>query len=494
MDLLLVSIPMDLGKKPYDLAFPFLKRLNFGILAIASYMTERGFHVGIFDPQAHPEEDCLIKLLQNIKQNSPNVIGLSCISGFSYPSCLKIASVIRQNFPSITIFVGGKDHVGQIAESVLLECLAIDIVVRGEGEEVLCQLIEHINQKKPLDDINNIVYRHLNGEICSTHYDLAFNPQKLPRLNYSLYPNFQTFAPSLEVGRGCTFSCEFCVSAKTGVRKKDISSIINEAENITFIYGDNEICIYLETPMFLMLDEEILELAIKRQERNLKFTWRTSTRIEYLTPERLNKLAKAGCRVLDVGLESADFEILLRMGKTRNPQKYLERASEILSVAYNLGIIIKLNILFYIGESLETIATTLSFIEQNLPYVVSVSAYPLLLYPGSSLEEGIGVEIKQYGGTIVTDGIWQSRHLWPVNPSAGLTYDFLQELGILFTKSFQTMETFYKQKRYGYFSPQISYPEFVDAATNFGLDSLPFSRNLQENVSNRKKLWNYLKN
>ncbi|OYD88307.1 hypothetical protein CDG77_24460 [Nostoc sp. 'Peltigera membranacea cyanobiont' 213] len=493
MDLLLVNIPIDLGKKPYDLAFSFLKRLNFGILVIASYMTERGFNVGIFDPQSHPEEDCLIKLLQEIEQTSPQVIGLSCVSGFSYPPCLKIASTIRKRFPSIPIIVGGKDHVGQIAETVLLECSAIDIVVRGEGEEILCQLVEHITNKKPLDTINNIVYRDLDGEICSTHYDLAFNPQKMTRLNYSLYPNFQTFAPSLEVGRGCTFGCEFCVSAKTGVRKKDIPSIIDEAEYITDIYGDNEICIYLETPMFLMQDEEISQLAIQRQERGLNFTWRTSTRVEYLTPSRLEKLAKAGCRILDLGLESASFDILLRMGKTRDPQRYLDRASEILRAAYDLGIMIKLNILFYIGDTLETIATTFSYLTKNIPYVTSVSAYPLLLYPGSSLEGGIKEEVKRYGGNIITDAVWQSRHLWPINPSSELTYDSLQELGVLFAKSFQTIDTFYTQKRYGYFSPKISYTEFVDAAINFGIDSLPFSKDLKETESNRQVLWDYLK-
>lgn len=493
MDLLLVNIPIDLGKKPYDLAFPFLKRLNFGILVIASYMKERGFNVGIFDPQAHPEEDCLIKLIQKIEQHSPNVIALSCVSGFSYPSCLKIASTIRQKFPSIPIVVGGKDHVGQIAETVLSECSAIDIVVRGEGEEILCQLVEHITNKKPLNSINNIVYRDIDGEIRSNHYNLALNPHKMAPLNYSLYPNFQTFAPSLEVGRGCTFGCEFCVSAKTGVRKKDIPSIIDEAEYITDIYGDNEICIYLETPMFLMQDEEISQLAIQRQDRGLNFTWRTSTRVEYLTPDRLDKLAKAGCRILDLGLESASFDILIRMGKTRDPKRYLDRTSEILRAAHDLGIIIKLNILFYIGDTLETIATTFSYLTENLPYVNSVSAYPLLLYPGSSLETGIGEEIKRYGGEIITDAVWQSRHLWPVNPSPELTYDSLQELGILFAKSFQTMETFYIQKRYGYFSPGISYTEFVNAAIKFGIESLPFSKDSQEMESNRQALWAYLK-
>lgn len=493
MDLLLVNIPLDLGKKPYDLAFPFLKRLNFGILAIASYMSERGFEVGIFDPQAYPYEDSLTQLLKEIERHSPKVIGLSCISGFSYPCCKRFASAIRLNFPTIPIFVGGKDHVGQIAESVLAECLAIDIVVRGEGEEVICQLIDSINQGKQPDEVPNIVYRKTDGQICSTSYDLTLNPQKLVRLNYSLYPEFHRFSPSLEIGRGCPFGCAFCVSAKTGVRKKDIQSIIDEAEDISRIYGDSEIRLYLETPMFLMRDEEILQLAAMRKKRNLNFTWRTETRVDYLTSDRLHKLAEAGCRVLDLGFESASPDILVRMGKTRTPQKYLERASEILHTAYKLGIIIKLNILFYIGELSETIGTTISFLEQNMPCVTSVSAYPLLLYPGSSLETGIAEEVKRYGGSIIKDAVWQERHLYPVNPSSEFTYEYLEKLGVIFTKSFQTMETFYSQKLYGYFSPGVSYIEYEKQVERFGIERLPFSRDITEAESVRHKLWKQLK-
>jgi radical SAM superfamily enzyme YgiQ (UPF0313 family) len=485
---------MELGKKSYDLAFPFLKRLNFGILAIASYMTNRGFEVGIFDPQAYPQEDSITRLLQDIKRYSPNVIGLSCISGFSYLSCKKIAATVRKHFPSIPIIVGGKDHVGQIAESVLLECPSIDIVVRGEGEEVLCQLLDNIYSGKQLDVVPNIVYRNTNGEICSSACDLTLNPQEITQLKYNIYPEFNTFAPSLEISRGCPFGCAFCVSAKTGVRKKNVSLIIDEAEYIAKMYDDNNIRIYLETPMFLMQNEELLQFSIMRKERGLNFTWRTETRVDYLTPDRLKNLVEAGCRVVDVGFESASPNILMRMGKTREPQKYLDRASEILRSASELGIILKFNVLFYIGETRETIGETISFFEDNLPYVTSLSAYPLLLYPGSSLETGIAEDVKQYGGSIINDLIWQERHLWPVNPSSDFTYEALQALGLLFTKSFQTIDTFYKQKRYGYFSPNTSYKEFKQRAEFFGIEHLPFSRNIAEAQENRRNLWDNLKN
>lgn len=498
MDLLLVNVPMDLGKKPYDLAFPFIKRLNFGILAIASYMKEQGYSVGIYDPQALVyadtsnesyglnESSFITNLLTYIYDNKPSYIGLSCISGFSYPNCKEVAFKIREAYPTITIFVGGKDHVGQIANSVLEECPSIDIVVRGEGEITVTALIKYLNNGLSLNELPNLVFRDpLSHEIISTPYDSSIRPENLPKLDYSLYPNYRLFPPSLEISRGCPFSCSFCVSAKTQVRKKSIKQIIEEVIYISEIYQDNYIKLYFETPMFLMQDQEIIELAIERERQALNFTWRTETRVDYLSVHRLKRLANAGLRVLDLGLESASPEILRRMNKTQSPVTYLEKAAEILDVAREIGVIVKINILFYIGDNFKTLTETIHFLKKHVSEYHSVSAYPLLLYPGSALGSDIHKEIEKTGGSVIADSTWSERHLFPVNLSMNLTYDVLQELGTLFSKSFQTLQTFYNQKGYGYFSPGTSFDDFQLAARKFGINNLPFSESvelLEENI------------
>jgi hypothetical protein len=224
----------------------------------------------------------------------------------------------------------------------------------------------------------------------------------------------------------------------------------------------------------------------------LRFTWRTETRVEYLTPQRVPLLAAAGLRVIDLGLESACPEILLRMGKTRNPVVYLQKAAQGLQAAYEAGILVKLNILFYVGETRETLRTTLAFLEDHLPYVSSVSAYPLLLYPGSSLESGIADDIAQVGGSIVHTASWEQRHLWPVNVSSEWSYEDLQEVGLQFTKAFQTQETFFHKKQYGYFSPAVSEEMFSSAVQHLGREHLPFSLNVDEAAAVRRQLWDRL--
>lgn len=493
MDLLLVNIPADLGKKPYDLVFPFLMRLNFGMLALATALANKGYEVVLFDPQNVSPGEVLSTLIHTIEQEHPTAIGLSCISGFSYPSCKKMALALRAYFgPSLPIIIGGKDHVGQIGEAVLAECQAIDIVIRGEAEDVMGQVLEALRQQSSFEAIPNLVYRGGNGQICTTPFRIAAASPPLPSLRYDLYPAFRTFPPSLEVGRGCIYHCDFCISAQTGLRKKSVPAIVDEAASLASLYEDEAIRLYLETPLFLLHDEELRRLARLRRERGLHFTWRTETRVEYLTPQRVPLLAAAGLRVIDLGLESGCPQMLLAMGKTRNPHHYLRKAALALQSAYEAGILVKLNILFYIGETRETLRTTLAFLEEHLPYVTSVSAYPLLLYPGSSLEGEIATEIAHVGGSLVQTAPWQERHLWPVNVSAEWSYEALQEIGLLFTKAFQTQETFYKKKQYGYFSPQVSEIMFNERVQAIGRAFLPFSLDQEEADRVRQQLWHLL--
>ena len=115
MNVVLVNVPKDEKKKSYDDAFPFCKTLNFGILSIASYLKECGIHPSIFDPQSLSTQEPLEELGNLIQKENPLVIGLSCISGFSYPTFKKYAIYLKTKFPNIPIIGGGQNHIGSIA-------------------------------------------------------------------------------------------------------------------------------------------------------------------------------------------------------------------------------------------------------------------------------------------------------------------------------------------------------------------------------------------
>lgn len=495
MDILLANVAADMGKKPYDLAFPFNRLLNFGLLSIATYARDWGLDTIVWDPQADLGRPAREWLLDVVGMHRPRCVGLSCVSGFSQLPTYELATAIKEAYPKTWIIVGGKDHIGQFPEEALAECPAIDAVVTGEAEETVVRLAKGFRQGlsiAEIDGLSNVTYRRAGAVVRTPDHDVALNLKDLPALDFKLYPDYRKFAPSVEVGRGCPYHCEFCVSARTGVRKKPIEAIVSEIEDLTRLYEDPDLKLYLQTPMFLMSEGEVAELARLRTERRMGFTWRTSSRVDYLTAPRLPLLYEAGMRVVDVGFESGSPDILVRMAKTTSPDDYLRKASEMIHTCGKLGITLKLNVLFYIGESHRSFEDTLRFLESHLRYVSAVSAYPLLLYPGSSLEGAIAQELAEHGGAILDDPAWSSRHLWPVNPSGTFSYNELERIGILYGKAFQTAEAFYQQKRYGYFAPDVSYGEFLEAVERYGWERLPISKSRTEAKSRRRALWRWL--
>jgi radical SAM superfamily enzyme YgiQ (UPF0313 family) len=272
------------------------------------------------------------------------------------------------------------------------------------------------------------------------------------------------------------------------VRKKPVELIVKEATRLAAGYETAELPVYFETPMFAMSDEELALLKRTRSATGAVFTWRTQTRVEYLTPRRLDRLYAAGLRVVDVGLESASPASLARMNKTRSPSRYLEAASAALRAAAEVGVIVKLNVLFYVGETRETLAETFDFLDAHGGVISAVSAYPLLLYPGSDLETTIASALEEFGGSLVVDPEWAARRLTPVNPSRDYSYDRLQDIGASFGQSFQNIATYYKQRRYGYLPPRMSYDDFLGAITRAASEVFPFSLTKEQQRTARSRL------
>ena len=272
-------------------------------------------------------------------------------------------------------------HVGLISEKVLLECPEVDIVVKGEAEEITFQVIKSMMNGNPFSRIPNIAYRDQDGCIKITDFTDSVALSIIPSLNYKLYPNYLSFPPSIEVSRGCPCSCKFCVNTGSKVRKKPIADVIKDVMLIIDLYGIQNPALYFEAPMFTFSDRKIEELIDLKKEKGLNFTWRTETRVEYLTQNRIYRLAVAGLKVVDLGLESASPEILSRMGKTTNPEQYLTSAAKVLKTAYENNIIIKINLLFYIGENKNTLNETITFLDRNNQYIQSISAYTLIAHP-----------------------------------------------------------------------------------------------------------------
>lgn len=480
MDIGLISIPPIETKKKHDRILPFSSSTNYGLLSIATYLTRLGFSSKVFDPIIWENEATIGCILEWVRNCSPKYLALSCISGFSYPALKILSREIKKTYPDIPIIAGGKDHLALIANKAIYECPEVDVIVLGEGELPLAEILESgfsSAKMELLEGISHIVFKGQKEESTSNKKESSHGIENLQPLDFSLYENFYQHPPCIEVGRGCPYRCSFCPNDKQRVLKKPPKEIILEAKQLAHLYNLSNLFLYFQTPIFLMSDEELINLKYHRDKSNLNFTWRTQTRVDYLSTEKLKLINKAGGRVIDLGLESGSEEMLAAMQKTSSPTEYLSKASAILFSAYEENITLKINILFYAGERRKTLLDTFKFLENHSGLNWTLSAYPLLIYPGTLLENSIDHHLKTHGGSKICSQMWNERGLIPINPSNDFNYEEMQRLGVLFGKSFQTAEKYFSERRYGYYRPNVAFDEFQAHIESVELDLLPFSKN-----------------
>ena len=94
-----------------------------------------------------------------------------------------------------------------------------------------------------------------------------------------------------------------------------------------------------------------------------KVEWRTQSRIDVFDPDLLPILTEAGLRIIDLGLESASPKLLSLMNKTDTPTEYINKANKIIEkVSEFPNLKLKINLIFFPGETAYTLRETLEFI------------------------------------------------------------------------------------------------------------------------------------
>lgn len=225
---------------------------------------------------------------------------------------------IKKAFPKAKIIVGGT-HATALSEQVLKECTAIDIVVRQEYDFLLPDLIEAGDN---FYELQGITYC-LNGKIIK-NMDRPWteNLDTLPFVSkvYEKFLNvedyFYAFAqkPMVQIfsSRGCPYRCNFCSYPETmsgrNLRKRSVKNFVDEIEYICkhMPYIKE---IFIEDDTFTADKKRVMEICDEIIRRNLKPTWSCNTRAD-LPYDVMKKMKEAGCRLLVVGYESGNQDVL----------------------------------------------------------------------------------------------------------------------------------------------------------------------------------------
>jgi hopanoid biosynthesis associated radical SAM protein HpnJ len=276
---------------------------------------------------------------------------------------------------------------------------AIDFVVRREFD----YQIAGYAKGTPLSELPGVSYRK-NGEIVHTpEGPVIENLDELPWVSkvYKRDLDFKRYnVPfllnpyiSFYTSRGCPAMCTFCLWPQTHSghrwRLRSTDDVANECRYVLENFpGLKEI--FFDDDTFNYKKARTLELCAKLKKLN--FTWSCTSRVT-TDQETLKAMKDAGCRLLIVGYESGDEQILRNIKKGAT----IEGARRFTKDAHNLGLTVHGDFIVGLpGETRETLRNTIDFAKQLDVETIQVSiahAYPGTEFYDYAKENGL-VQLK----------------------------------------------------------------------------------------------------
>jgi radical SAM superfamily enzyme YgiQ (UPF0313 family) len=333
-----------------------------GLAYIAASLKEAGHEVCVVDgPGSAPRNffqfnDVRIRGLTNeqIVESIPRdvqVIGLGCMFTSHWVHVRDLLKDIRRVFPDVFLTMGG-EHVTGFPE-FSLEGAPLDAVVMGEGEETIVELLEHVENGKPLDTVAGVAYRaedetiRVNARrqrirdidaIPRPAWEL-FDIQKYNEVNQPHGASQGKFMPMLAT-RGCPFSCTFCTSPKmwtTEWTPRNYKLVVDEMQDYFNEYGVTDF--QFEDLTAIVKKQWISDFCDEIVAREMKITFQlpSGTRSEGIDYEIACKLKAAGCHEFAFAPESGDPRILQAIKKKVHLPTMFQSAKSALRAGINVG-------------------------------------------------------------------------------------------------------------------------------------------------------------
>ena len=247
----------------------------------------------------------------------PDLVCISSISSTA-PRTYELADFYREQ--GLPVVLGGAHP-----SFLPLEGLEhADYVVCGEGDEALPELVNALTNGGSLADIPNLCYR--DGDTIHQNPWRPFlgDLDSLPIPNYTLIHGWKARnrrgVVSIATSRGCPFNCSFCSVIMMFGRKHRVTSIDRVIAEIRQ-NGIQARHIFFCDDNFTADRQRTKELCERIIAEGLKLEWSAQVRVESAKdPELLELMAKSGCFVVFVGLESINPATLKAYNKSQTVQ------------------------------------------------------------------------------------------------------------------------------------------------------------------------------
>lgn len=384
--------------------------LPLGVCYLATELEMEGFEVQVLDMAVLSESE-IKEALEALIKNPPGCIGISS-STLSYMAAMEVATFLKNRLGvDYPVFMGGY-HVTFEYEDASKSKM-VDVVIRGEGEEVIGRVVDNLKNHKSKSFLCNIPGLSFlkDDNVYSTAPELLrvkdLDRIPIPKRSYlrtDLYRNTGTIISS----RGCVAKCQFCAAGAFGaIRTRSAENVALEIENL---YNQGIKNIYFVDNTFASNRKRAIQIFRILEQKGIKINCFIEARVTEVDEEYLDLLKSFGVTSIQFGVETGNAEVMKSIHKNIT----LERVEKTVELCCKKGIGVACS--FVIGhpaDTEETVRDTIAF-ATKLKRLGAEPAFSIMTpYPGTEAyrkRSELGVEIQD----------WNFSH-WDLNRAVART-------------------------------------------------------------------------
>ena len=349
-----------------------------GLLYISAHLKVAGFEVAIFDSTFAT----MAAFAAYVERERPRLVGLYC-NLMTKQTVLRMITLCQEQ--GSHVILGGPEPASYAADYL---AAGADVIVVGEGEQTLAELIPLFGQQKPPDlkGVLGIVYQTADGELIQTPprpliKDL--NAQPWPdREGIDLECYLQTWqqhhgvrSTSLITARGCPYTCKWCSHSVFGHthRRRSPEDVADEVAWLVERYQPDQL--WYADDVLTIAPRWFLRYAAILQERGLRVPFECISRADRLNEKIIAALAEMGCSRLWIGSESGSQRILDGMARKTDAVDVQQKTKWLQAAGIEVGMFIMLG---YEGETVADIEATVHHLKAASPDIfLTTVAYPI---------------------------------------------------------------------------------------------------------------------
>ncbi len=394
MDILVINLPYNGQKFSRSSRWPEVTKsgtLYYPIwlsYATAMLMKEK-LDVVLVDAIAKKWTD--LQLLEFIKESKPKIIITETTTPtFQYD--MRLAKKIKGIHDCILLLAGS--HATACDTEIISNHPYIDAILRNEFELIAKELCLKILNSEIWQNTMGITYKKDDKIIVNPDMPLIQSLDEILFVSevYKKFLDVKDYGyslakhPMIQVmsSRGCPNACIFCQWPQTltgrKYRSRSVNNFVDELEFIGYNLPQVKE-IFIEDDTFTVDKKRVLKICDEIIKRNLKIEWSTNCRAD-VPFDVLKKMKEAGCRLIVVGYESGNQQMLKNMKKGINIENYRQFTKNAKKLRFKIFGCFMIGLP---GESLDTINDTFNFAKElSLDMVFFQQAVP---FPGTKFYE-----------------------------------------------------------------------------------------------------------